>query len=115
MKGDAYSLDHVTGVRFPRYRRVSGNAALKEARHDGTLGPDAVVRHDIRPDHDDHRACYGHRRRRVDRWLGGGPMGPLYQDHRSSSQNATDILRERFAKGEIDKDEFEERRRVLSE
>ncbi len=45
------------------------------------------------------------------RWLAGaghpaapaGRMGPL------------DVLKDRFARGEIDKDEYEERRRILSE
>jgi putative membrane protein len=45
------------------------------------------------------------------RWLGGGqgiaaaPRG----------KTAMQILEERFARGEIDKDEFEERRRMLSD
>jgi putative membrane protein len=44
------------------------------------------------------------------RWLSGGSMagaGP------SSMKAPLDILRERFARGEIDKDEFEERKRIL--
>ena len=46
------------------------------------------------------------------RWLGGG--------HGSSqalppTRTPLDILKERFARGEIDKEEFEERRRVLGE
>lgn len=49
------------------------------------------------------------------RWLGGGPVGQPFQDRQSSSPSAQDILRERFARGEIDKDEFEERRRILGE
>ncbi len=45
------------------------------------------------------------------RWLGGGhAMGS-----RAAERTAIDILEERFARGEIDKDEFEERRRVLTE
>lgn len=41
---------------------------------------------------------------------GGSPAGPSQgRPHRS----AIDILEERFAKGEINRDEFEERRRIL--
>lgn len=47
------------------------------------------------------------------RWLGGG------SSHGAGSQlpgkRALDILQERFARGEIDKEEFEERRRTLRE
>lgn len=48
------------------------------------------------------------------RWLGGpwhahGPY-PV-----PPGRNPIDILKERFARGEIDKDEFEERRRVLGD
>jgi putative membrane protein len=46
------------------------------------------------------------------RWLGGQPThgaGP------PAGRTPLDILKERFARGEIDKAEFEERRRVLGE
>jgi putative membrane protein len=45
----------------------------------------------------------------------GGPWhgAPPYQG--PPSRTPLDILRERFARGEIDKQEFEERRRVLGE
>jgi putative membrane protein len=46
------------------------------------------------------------------RWLGGGHGGPV---HPPAARTPLDILKERFARGEIDKDEFEERRRVLGE
>jgi putative membrane protein len=45
------------------------------------------------------------------RWLGvphHGAPGP-------AGRTPLDILRERFARGEIDKEEFDERRRVLGE
>ncbi len=48
------------------------------------------------------------------RWLGGGYPSP--QTGRRSPENAAlDILKERFARGEIDKEEFEEKRRLLSD
>ncbi len=46
------------------------------------------------------------------RWLGGsGHGGPA---HAPTGKTHVDILNERFARGEIDKEEFEERMRVLS-
>ena len=45
------------------------------------------------------------------RWLGaaGHPAAP------AGRTGALDVLKDRFARGEIDKDEYEERRRILSE
>ncbi len=47
------------------------------------------------------------------RWLGGSGHGGAL--HGPPGKTPLDILKERFAKGEIDKEEFEERRRVLGE
>lgn len=46
------------------------------------------------------------------RWLGSGGAG-----HPSAPSRRTplDILQERFAKGEIDKEEYEDRRKLLSD
>ena len=46
------------------------------------------------------------------RWLGGshGASQPI-----PPAMTPLDILKERFARGEVDKEEFEERRRVLGE
>lgn len=43
------------------------------------------------------------------RWLGDRRPGT----RASSESTAVDILKERFARGEIDKEEYEERRRIL--
>jgi putative membrane protein len=47
------------------------------------------------------------------RWLGGPGQPTSHQPPWASTP--LDILKERFARGEIDKQEFEERRRVLGE
>jgi putative membrane protein len=44
------------------------------------------------------------------RWL-----GPHHGPAATTGKAALDILKERFARGEIDKEEFEERRRVLGD
>ena len=47
----------------------------------------------------------------VVRWIGGQAQAPLAHGPRMP----LDILKERFARGEIDAADFEERRRVLGE
>ncbi len=47
------------------------------------------------------------------RWLGTDQTST--QHSARSAATPLDILKERFARGEIDKEEFEERRRVLGE
>ena len=47
------------------------------------------------------------------RWLGGTGLGN--EPGKAAGNRAVDILKERFARGEIDKNEFEERRRLLEE
>ena len=49
----------------------------------------------------------------VVRWLGG--TGHAATPRAPAGKTPLDILKERFARGEIDKDEFEERRRVLGD
>lgn len=47
------------------------------------------------------------------RWLGGSSLTAT--PHQRAARTPLDILKERFARGEIDKEEFEERRRTLGE
>lgn len=47
------------------------------------------------------------------RWLGGVGHGSV--PHVSTGKTPLDILKERFARGEIDKEEYEERRKILGE
>ena len=49
------------------------------------------------------------------RWAGGPWQATVPPHHTPPGRTPIDILKERFARGEIDKDEFEERRRVLGE
>jgi len=48
------------------------------------------------------------------RWL-GGRSGASHESSPTSHRSPHEILQERFARGEIDKKEYEERRKVLSE
>ena len=48
------------------------------------------------------------------RWLGGAGHGAVAGSEPRSEKTPLDILKERFARGEIDKDEFEERKRIRS-
>jgi putative membrane protein len=47
------------------------------------------------------------------RWLGTDRGGSIVS--RTTQRSPLDILKERYARGEIDKAEYEERRRVISE
>ena len=49
------------------------------------------------------------------RWLGGAWHGTQPPHHVQPGRTPLDILKERYARGEIDKQEFEERRRVLGD
>ncbi len=49
------------------------------------------------------------------RSLGGPWQGTAPPSHPPPGRTPIDILKERFTRGEIDKDEFDERRRVLGD
>lgn len=49
------------------------------------------------------------------RWLAGPWRGTLPPHDSQPGRTPLDILKERYARGEIDKEEFEERRRALAE
>ncbi len=49
------------------------------------------------------------------KWAFSSGHGPTHVLPPSPQRTAHDILKERYARGEIDKDEFEERRRTLGE
>lgn len=51
----------------------------------------------------------------IARWFGMPGHGPQPSHHAPPGRTPLDILKERFARGEIDKEEYEERRRVLGE
>ena len=48
-------------------------------------------------------------------WLGEAPVWSRFQDDQIPSRTALGMLKERFEKGEINEEEFEEQRRLLGD
>jgi Short C-terminal domain len=64
------------------------------------------------------RPEYSHERRRLIMWCwycGGRRAYGVHETTRETSSTAMEILKERLARGEIDKAEFEEKRRIITE
>jgi hypothetical protein len=60
----------------------------------------------------------GHERRSLIMWCwwcGGRRAYGVHETTRETSSTAMEILKERLARGEIDKAEFEEKRRIITE
>lgn len=49
------------------------------------------------------------------RWIAGSSTAPGVSQSGPVTSSALDVLKERFVRGEIEKDEFEEKRRILGE
>lgn len=47
------------------------------------------------------------------RFIRGGPTGPQGRSQSAEADRSLEILRERFARGEIDEEEFEARKKAL--